>query len=72
MTTYEVRINGAMPEGFVDQFDTIQAVVSAGTTLEVDVSDAAALWGLIEALRAAGVELLEVRRQAAESPTSPG
>lgn len=62
MITYEVRINGAMPEGVIDQFGSIQAVVSAGTTLEVDVPDAAALLGLIDALRDAGVELLEVRR----------
>jgi hypothetical protein len=43
----------------------------AGTTFEVDVPDPAALLGLIDALRAAGVELLEVRRLNAQSPTSP-
>ena len=71
MITYEVRFSGAIPEGVVDQFGSIQAVVSAGTTLEVDVPDSAALMGLIEALRAAGVELLEVRRQNPHWPTSP-
>jgi hypothetical protein len=71
MITYEVRVQGAVPEGLVQQFDSIQAVVSAGTTLAVDVPDAAALLGLINALREAGVELLEVRRLDPQSPTSP-
>jgi hypothetical protein len=71
MITYEVRVHGAIPEGLVHQFGQIQAVVPAGTTLEVDVADAAALLGLIDALRAAGIDLLEVRRVNPQSPTSP-
>jgi hypothetical protein len=71
MITYEVRVQGAIPDGLVYQFGNIQAVVPAGTTLEVDVPDAAALMGLIDALRAAGVDLLEVRRVHAQSPASP-
>jgi hypothetical protein len=71
MITYEVRVHGGIPEELVHEFGTIQSVVSAGTTLEVDVPDAAALLGLIDALRAAGVELLEVRRLDPQSPTSP-
>jgi len=71
MITYEVRVQGAIPDGLVYQFDNIQAVVPAGTTLEVDVPDAAALMGLIDALRAAGVDLLEVRRVNPQSPASP-
>jgi hypothetical protein len=72
MITYEVRVQGGVPDGLVHQFGSILSVVSAGTTLEVDVPDAAALLGLIDALRAAGVELLEVRRLDPQSPTSPG
>jgi hypothetical protein len=72
MITYEVRVQGGVPEGLIHQFGSIQSVVSAGTTLEVDVPDAAALLGLIDALRAAGVELLEVRRLDPHSPTSAG
>jgi hypothetical protein len=71
MITYEVRVQGGVPEELVHQFGSNQSVVSAGTTLEVDVPDAAALLGLIDALRAAGVELLEVRRLDPQSPTSP-
>ena len=71
MITYEVRVQGAIPDGLVYQFGNIQAVVPAGTTLEVDVPDAAALMGLIDALRAAGVDLLEVRRVDPQSPASP-
>ena len=71
MITYEIRVHGAVPEGLIHQYDSIQAVVPAGTTLEVSVPDAAALLGLIDALRGAGVELSEVRRLDPQSPTSP-
>jgi len=36
----------------------------------VDVQDEAALWGLIDALRRADIDLLEVRRQLTEPPVS--
>lgn len=72
MITYEVRISGKMPAGLLEQLGQIRAVQAAGTTLEVDVPDETALWGLIDALRGAGIDLLEVRRQSVESPTSPG
>jgi len=71
MITYEVRVRGALPEGLVHEFGSIQAVVPAGTSLEVDVPDAAALLGLIDALRAAGVELVEVRRLEPPPPILP-
>jgi hypothetical protein len=71
MITYEVRVHGEVPRGLVHEFGDLQAVVPAGTTFEVDVPDPAALLGLIDALRAAGVELLEVRRLNAQSPASP-
>lgn len=72
MSTYEVRVSGTMPAGLIERLGGIRAVQAAGTTLEVDVPDEAALWGLIDALRSAGVDLLEVRRQNPESPASPG
>lgn len=71
MSIYEVRISGTMPAGLIEQLGHIRAVQAAGTTLEVDVPDESALWGLVDALRSAGVDLLEVRRQSSESPTSP-
>jgi len=63
MGTYEVRINGSMPSGVLEQLGRIRTVQTAGTTLEVDVEDEAALWGLIDTLRSAGVDMLEVRRR---------
>jgi hypothetical protein len=71
MSIYEVRISGTMPAGLIEQLGHIRAVQAAGTTLEVDVPDESALWGLVDALRSAGVDLLEVRRQSSESPASP-
>lgn len=71
MGTYEVRISGAMPAGLIEQLGTIRAIHAAGTILEVDVPDDAALWGLIDALRSAGLDMLEVRRQHAQSPATP-
>lgn len=37
MSTYEVRISGAIPAGLIEQLGQIRTVQTAGTTLEVDV-----------------------------------
>jgi hypothetical protein len=71
MSTYELRVNGRIPPGLIERLSPIRAVQPAGTALEIDVTDEAALWGLIDALRSAGVDLLEVRRLNPPSPTSP-
>lgn len=71
MVTYEVRVNGAMPAEVIERLGHIQAVQSAGTTLEVDVPDEAALWGVIDTLRGAGLDLLEVRRHHPQPPAEP-
>lgn len=72
MSTYEVRISGVMPSDLIERLGAIRAIQAAGTILEVDVPDESALWGLIDALRSAGLDMLEVRRQHPQSPTSPG
>lgn len=72
MGTYEVRISGTMPSGLIERLGHIKTVQTGGTTLEVDVPDETALWGLIDALRSAGIDLLEVRRQNPDSADSPG
>ena len=72
MGTYEVRINGALPSGLIERLGEIRAIQAAGTILEVDVADEAALWGVLDALRGAGLDMLEVRRQHPQSPGSPG
>lgn len=63
MVTYEIRIAGELPAGLLEKMGRVEALQPAGTTLEVDLADDAALWGLIDALRGAGVDMLEVRRQ---------
>jgi hypothetical protein len=69
MTTYEIRIGGELPAGLLDKIGGAGTLQSAGTTLEVDLADETGLWGLIDTLRANGVDMLEVRRQ---SPIPPG
>ena len=63
MITYEIRIGGELPAGLLDKIEGAGAIQPAGTTLEVDVADEAGLWGLMDTLRANGVDMLEVRRQ---------
>jgi len=69
MITYEIRIGGELPAGLLDKIGGAGTLQSAGTTLEVDLADETGLWGLIDTLRANGVDMLEVRRQ---SPIPPG
>ena len=68
MITYEIRIGGELPSGLLDQIGGTGALKPAGTMLEVDVADEAGLWGLIDTLRANGVDMLEVRRQGPQPP----
>ena len=61
-STYEIRIAGTVPLDLLENFRQIQAVEPAGTILHAEQLDDAALWGLIDALRNAGIDLIEVRR----------
>ena len=72
MITYEIRIGGELPAGLLDKIGGAGALQPAGTMLEVDVADEAGLWGLIDTLRANGVDMLEVRRQGPLPPESLG
>ena len=62
MATYEIRVGGELSAEILDQLGEVETVHPAGTTLEVELADDAALWGLIEVLRNAGIDMLEVRR----------
>ncbi len=59
---YEIRIAGTVPLDLLENFRQIQTVEPAGTILRAEQLDDAALWGLIDALRNAGVDLIEIRR----------
>ena len=62
-STYEIRITGTAPLDLLEDFHQIESVEPAGTILRATQLDDAALWGLIDALRNAGIDLIEVRRE---------
>ena len=62
-STYEIRVAGTVPLDLLENFRQIQTVEPAGTILHAVQVDDAALWGLIDALRGAGIDLIEIRRE---------
>ena len=61
-STSEIRIAGSIPVDVLENFRQIQTVEPAGTILHAEQLDDAALCGLIDALRDAGIDLIEIRR----------
>ena len=51
-----------MPLELLENFHQIKTVEPAGTILHAVAMDETGLWGLIDALRDAGVDLIEIRR----------
>jgi hypothetical protein len=69
---YQIRVAGAVPERFFEDFDRVTlALDPGGTTLRADLTDLAQLNGLLDALRRDGLELLEVRREQAFGEVDP-
>jgi hypothetical protein len=62
-STYEIRVAGTVPLDLLENFRQIETVEPAGTILHAVQLDDAALWGLIDALRDAGIDLIEIRRE---------
>jgi hypothetical protein len=62
-STYEIRVAGTVPLDLPENFHQIGAIELAGTILHAVQLDDAALWGLIDALRNAGIDLIEIRRE---------
>ena len=62
-STYEIRVRTPVPLDLLEKFRQIESVESAGTILHASQLDDAAFWGLIDALRYAGIDLIEVRRE---------
>lgn len=61
--TYEIRVEGAVPADVIEDFEGVSAVsMVTDTTLRADLVDTSALHGLLDALRRAGLVLLDVRR----------
>lgn len=63
-TTYAIRVAGEVPADVLDSFNGVSTVgKSLDTTLRAELVDAAALHGLLNALRGAGLVLLDVHRE---------
>ncbi|HET7659413.1 MAG TPA: hypothetical protein VFK66_03420 [Oryzihumus sp.] len=68
--TYEVRVSGLVPPELVEGLDVAEVTAEpVRTVIRTAPSDQAALLGLLERLRALGVELLEVRQLLEDSPS---
>jgi hypothetical protein len=62
--TYEIRVEGEVPDELLENFEGVRSEgETLDTTLHADLADAAALHGLLLALRREGLVLLEVRRE---------
>jgi hypothetical protein len=61
-STYEIRVAGTVPLELLENFRQIETIEPAGTILHAVEMDDAGLLGLIDALREAGVDLIEIRR----------
>lgn len=61
-TTYHIKIEGCLEEGWADWFDgmAIQPEPSGGTSITGQVRDQAALIGLINRIHDLGLELISV------------
>ena len=59
---YEIRVAGAVPEQDLLDMGAVTVGPEQVNTVLYGVSDQAALYGLLERLRALGLEVVEVRR----------
>jgi hypothetical protein len=70
--TYEIRVEGQVPNEVLENFEGVTFErETLDTTLRADLADAAALHGLLLALRRAGAVLLEVRRDLGQDYSAP-
>lgn len=61
-TMYEIRVAGAVPEEDLQDMGAVPVEPAEVNTVLYGVSDQAALYGLLDRLRALGIVVLEVRR----------
>jgi hypothetical protein len=76
-TTYEVRVSGLVPDDAISELGDIHVTTTGvSTVLSGEVTDQAALLGLLARLRAMGMDVLEVRRvmvaEQARDDAAPG
>jgi len=69
---YQIRIRGRLGETMRCAFPALQAQAEEGeTVLTGIVADQAALYGVLAAAEALGLELVEVRRAPLDEPRKP-
>ena len=62
-TTYEVRVSGIVTDDVLAEFGDVRiSTTGVSTVLAGEVTDQAALLGLLARLRAQGLDVVEVRR----------
>ena len=66
-TMYEIRVAGTVPDEDLRDMGAVPVAPAQVNTVLYGVSDQAALYGLLDRLRALGIVVLEVRR--VPSPT---
>ena len=64
-SAYEIRVLGEVPEDLALDFERVRVSVDPvlGTTLRAELADEAELHGILDALRRAGLVLVDVRRE---------
>jgi hypothetical protein len=66
---YEIRVVGALPSSFFEDFEGITvADEHGGLTLHAELADQSELHGVLDALRRDGAVLVEVRREEVLEP----
>jgi hypothetical protein len=70
---YEIRVRGRVTPALLARFEGLKAQVEpVETVLHGPVQDQAALHGMLELVRALGLELLEVRRLPGDTSAERG
>jgi hypothetical protein len=63
-SAYEIRVLGVVPEELILDFEGVSfSVDPVGTTMRAELADEAELHGILDALRRAGLVLVDVRRE---------
>jgi hypothetical protein len=72
---YEIRVAGIVPDEDLKDMGAVRVAQDQVNTVLYGVSDQTALYGLLERLRALGLDVVEVRRvpdlSAVDEPTQP-
>lgn len=60
--TYEIRVAGVVPQVDLEDMGAVPLAPDLTSTVLYGLADQAALYGLLERLKALGIEVVEVRR----------